>query len=146
MVNRVARSGSVAFCPTSDHVLSNPGQSNQVSQPGVPTRCRALCHIELLLVHHRQCCCNRLLRLETRSFGDWLLNKRWQNIQPAIARDLLSIHVLEMGHFLRGNCRRCSRCLIGLQVSAHISDAVSCIYVGSIHLHCSDHWVPRMCP
>ena len=80
-------------------------------------------------MRHCQCCCNRLLRLESRSSEDWQLNKRWQNIQPAIARDMLSIHVLEMGHFLRGNCRKCSRCLVGLQERAHISDAVSRICV-----------------
>ena len=37
MVSRAARSGSVAFCPLSDHVLNGPGRSNQVSQPASST-------------------------------------------------------------------------------------------------------------
>ena len=37
MVNRAARSGNAAFCPPSDHVLSGPGRSNQVSQPVAST-------------------------------------------------------------------------------------------------------------
>ena len=120
MVDRAAGSGSVALCPTSDILVALAGA----------TRCRALSPVAMLLMCHCQCCCNRLQRLESRrSFGDWLLNKRWQNVQPAIGRYPPVIHVLEMGHFLRGNWRRCSRCLVGLQKRTHVSDAVSQIHV-----------------